>query len=105
MKLLRALPLLVLVFASASGCGEKKKSSKEMSVCERYADLEVRCGGYGEGARGIARSTCEDAQKGDEDDLLGKMIKLESTCAVPDTDCDTYKACVEKAKQENSPFD
>ena len=96
MKLLRALPLLLVLFAA---CDKKKDS-----LCDRYADLEVRCGGYGEGARGIATSTCEKAQK-PGDDVMLKMIKIESACALPDTDCDAYKACVEKAKAENSPFD
>jgi len=103
MKLLLALPMCLLV--ALAGCDEKKKSSKDLSLCERYADLELRCGGYGEGARGIARSTCEDAHKAAADDVMLKMIKLESECALPDTDCDAYKACVEKAKEENSPFE
>jgi hypothetical protein len=104
MKLLRALPLL-LVLLAASGCKkEKEKSSKDMSICERYADLELKCGGYGEGARSIAQSTCEKGRGGSQE-LLDKMVAVESECAVPDTTCDAYKACVEKAKEEHSPFE
>jgi hypothetical protein len=105
MNLLRVLPLSLLLVAGA-GCKEKTKSSKDMSICERYADLELTCGGYGEGARDIARTTCEDARSSKkDDDVLMKMIALESECALPDTTCDAYKACVEKAKKDNSPFE
>src|SRR5688572_26226649 len=103
MKLLRVLPLLLAVLA-APGCKKKEKASKDMSICERYADLELKCGGYGEGARDIARSTCEKGRGGSQE-LLDKMVAVESECAVPDTTCDAYKACVEKAKSENSPFE
>ena len=97
------LPLsLLLVVVPAAGCKEKAKSSKDMSICERYADLELKCGGYGEGARDIARSTCEEARTG-KDDLMSQLVALESECALPDTTCDAYKACVEKAKEENTP--
>jgi hypothetical protein len=107
MNLLRALPLLLLL---ASACKEKEKeqtkSSGDTSLCARYADLELKCGGYGEGAREIARTTCEDARGAKKDaDMMMKMIALESKCALPDTDCDAYKACVEKAKKDNSPFE
>ena len=101
------LPLSLLLLASA-GCKEKEKSksSGDTSICARYADLELKCGGYGEGARDIARTTCEDARGAKKDaDMMMKMIALESECALPDTDCDAYKACVEKAKKENSPFE
>lgn len=101
MTLLRALPLVVVVALAA--CGDKKKSFQDMSLCERYADLELRCGGHGEGAREIARSTCEKAQTAEDPDLMLQMIKLESVCATPDTDCATYKACVDKQLDDNDP--
>ena len=93
------IPLSLLLLA---GCKEKTKSSEDSSICERYADLELKCGGYGEGARAVARSTCESARAG-ADDLMSQLVALESECALPDMTCDAYKACVEKAKAENTP--
>ena len=94
----RLLPLLLLAAACSS-----KPETKDLKGCDRYADMEVRCGNVnGEEVRGIARSTCEDAVK-NPDDLLGQMIKLEADCAQTTTECEPYQACIAKSKQDNAP--
>jgi hypothetical protein len=93
----RWIPVLVLALA-LGGCAKKKKTH-----CEQYAEMEVRCGDVnGEGVRSIATSFCEKAQE-DKDDVMSAMIALEAECANQHTECEAYKDCIEKAKQENDP--
>ena len=87
---------------AALALGGCKKAAK--THCEQYAEMEVKCGDVnGEGVRSIAKSFCEKAQK-DKDDVMGKMISLEAECANQETECEAYKACIDKAKETNSPF-
>lgn len=102
---------LVMVVIALAGCEKSKDKAKpkpgEGSVCERYAELEVRCGGY-QGAAAtetlkVAHDYCVEARAGDKSDVMSALIALESECAAKHTDCDPYKACVEKAKDETDP--
>jgi hypothetical protein len=100
MTITRWVPVLAVALA-LGGC--EKKGDGKKSHCEQYAEMEVRCGDVnGEGVRGVAKSFCEKAQK-DKDDLMNAMIALEAECANQNTECEPYKACIEKAKQDNPP--
>ncbi|MCA9675466.1 MAG: hypothetical protein H6709_22275 [Kofleriaceae bacterium] len=95
------LALAVVPLAVAPAACSKKPSGK----CDKYADMEVRCGDTnGEGVRSVARSFCEASYK-DKSDALSSMIVLEAECAQTTTECAPYHACIEKAKAEHSPFE
>ncbi len=74
------------------------------STCEKYADMEVKCGGIpakeAEMTRGMANAMCsEDPPAGAED--FSKMLRLEAKCAETTTDCAAYNACTEKVKLQS----
>jgi hypothetical protein len=106
MKLRRLLLVLVIVVLGACESKGKPKPGTG-SVCERYAELEVRCGGYtGDEAKEtlkLAAEYCTKARAGDKEDVMSALIALESECAAKETECAAYEACVEKAKDETDP--
>lgn len=71
-------------------------------VCEKYAKLEIECGGAGEDARPTILDFCAKARAGAKEATY-QLIALESTCADESADCAAYKACVDKKKAETSP--
>ncbi len=90
-KVIALLALLVPVAA----CGK--------STCEKYADMEWKCGNYPETEKDItkalAQGMCEAADSGKKD--LGEMadhFKKEAACAAKYTDCAEYKACTDAVK-------
>ncbi len=100
--------LLAFALVMLGGCESKPKAkSGPASICERYAELEVRCGGY-TGAEAketleVAADYCVKARAGDKADVMSALIALESECAAKETECEAYQACVEKAKDETDP--
>jgi hypothetical protein len=71
-------------------------------ICDKYADLEIKCNAAGEDARPTILDFCMKARNGAKE-VTYQLIALESSCAETVTDCDSYKACVEKKKSETSP--
>ena len=93
MKLLGGIVLVLGMFAA--GCSK--------STCEKYADMEIKCGNIPEKeadmTRALARGMCE-ASSSNKDELkeMGDMIKKEADCAAKTTDCAEYKKCTEAVK-------
>jgi len=78
----------------AAGCGKSR--------CEKYAEMEIRCGGYPASeedlTRKLAEGMCETT--GSVDKALAAPVEHAADCAVKflgkDTaDCGGYKQCVE----------
>lgn len=83
---------------AASGCGK--------STCEKYAEMEYRCGGYPASEESdtkmIAEAMCEGANMVDEPEAraITDRFKQEAACAArylksDHADCGGYKACTE----------
>jgi len=91
---LLALPVAAALLASA-GCGK--------SECQKYADMEWKCGDYPakeeDITRQMAEGMCEGAKSIDEDKSgLGAHFKAEAACATKHAnDCAAYKACTDAA--------
>ena len=91
--LLLALPLASLL--AAAGCGK--------SECQKYADMEWKCGNYPakeeDITRQMAEGMCEGAKQMNEDKSgLGAHFKAEAACAKQHpNDCAAYKACTDAA--------
>jgi hypothetical protein len=91
--LLLALPLASLL--AAAGCGKTE--------CQKYADMEWKCGDYPAKEEGITRQMaegmCEGAKEMDDDKSgLGAHFKAEAACAKKHLDdCAAYKACTDAA--------
>ncbi len=90
---LAALPLASLLVAP--GCGKTE--------CQKYADMEWKCGDYPAKEESITRQMaegmCEGAKEMEDDKSgLGAHFKAEAACAKkhPD-DCKAYKACTDAA--------
>ncbi len=83
---MRAIALVArfLVF----GC-----SSEKDKKCEKYADMEIKCGGYPveehDVTRKMATGFCLEALGGD--DLLN--LKPEIECAQKGNECSAYQSC------------
>lgn len=82
----------VLVLVAAAACGKSK--------CEKYADMEIRCGGYPKAEEAITRQLAEGMCEGAKElpAELRKKFDAEAACAAKfldgDTaDCAGYKAC------------
>jgi hypothetical protein len=68
------------------------------SRCEKYADMEIKCGGYPKSeedfTRAMAEGACESMDKNDK--VIGAHIQHEADCAAKHmNDCAAYKACTE----------
>lgn len=86
--------LLAGLALALAGCGKSR--------CEKYAEMEVRCGGYPKSeediTRAMAEAACETTDKNDK--VLGARFQHEADCAVKflskdSADCAGYKACSE----------
>lgn len=92
----KILTLLLFGWATTAAC--------KKSTCEKYADMEVKCGGIpakeAELTRAMAQGMCsEDPPAGAEE--FSKMLRLEASCAENTTDCAAYKACIDKIKLQS----
>ena len=66
-------------------------------ACEKYAKLEMECGGAAEDAKPTIIDFCTKAEHGAADATY-QLIALETGCAQTATDCDSYKKCVDDKK-------
>lgn len=86
MKILSILAAL-LVF----GCSSEKETK-----CKKYADMEIKCGGYPADEQAITRKMadgfCQEALGGDDLLNLGQEIE----CAQKHSDCSSYSTCAER---------
>lgn len=79
---------VVLMSFLVLGCGSEKAEK-----CEKYTDMEIKCGGYPasevEMTRKMATGFCLEALGGE--DLLN--LKPEIACAQTHKDCSGYESC------------
>ena len=86
-----AIALAALLVAPA--CGK--------STCERYADMEVKCGNYPDSEKEITHDLAQGfcmAADSDDDPAAQEMVahfKAEAECAKKHSDCAAYKACTD----------
>jgi hypothetical protein len=89
---------VLLVFALLTGCGKSR--------CEKYAEMEVRCGGYPKSeeklTRQLSEGMCETT--GSVDKSLAAPVEHGADCAEKFlksdyADCAGYKKCVETGPQ------
>lgn len=92
-----ALSVLTLALGLAgTGCSKSK--------CEKYADMEVKCGSIPEGERDLTRQLaqgmCAASESGDDPDMAGmdKRFLAEAACAAKTDDCAAYKVCTDAIK-------
>ena len=103
---MNALRLVAVLALAAAACGKSKSesSSTPQTRCDKYAAMEVKCSGHsGEDVRAMAKQFCESSAKDKDSNVMAAMISLEADCAETETECDAYKACVEKKKSETTP--
>ena len=90
------MKFVLLACVLTLGCGKSR--------CEKYADMEIRCGGYPSSeediTRKLAEGMCETSDSVDKS--IGGPIEREADCAVKflkkdGADCAGYKACKEAA--------
>jgi hypothetical protein len=69
------------------------------SRCEKYADMEIKCGGIPKSeeamTRKLAEGMCESADS--EKSEISNMFKAEAECAAKHSDCAGYEACTKAA--------
>ncbi len=95
---MRIASLLVSVAAllAVPACGK--------STCEKYADMEVKCGGYPAHEKQITHDLAQGfcmAADSDDDPAAQEMaahFKAEAECAKKHSDCAEYKACTDAIK-------
>lgn len=69
------------------------------STCEKYADMEVKCGEYPEDEKDITHDLSQGfcmAADSEDDPAAKEMVehfKAEAQCAKQTSDCAAYKAC------------
>ncbi len=69
------------------------------TTCEKYADMEVKCGEYPANEREITHDLSQGfcmAANSEDDPAAKEMIahfKQEAECATKSSDCAAYKAC------------
>jgi hypothetical protein len=75
-----------VVAAALAACGKSK--------CEKYADMEWKCGHYPEAEKSVTKMAAEAFCEASDDDkkLLGPLMKAEVACAKYD-DCESYVKC------------
>jgi hypothetical protein len=88
--------VLLVLAVLVVGCGKSR--------CEKYAEMEIRCGGFPKSeedmTRKLAEGMCESAEEmGD----VGKHFAVEADCAAKHlgkdgADCHGYKQCVEASE-------
>lgn len=71
------------------------------TTCEKYADMEVKCGGIPEKeadlTRALAKGMCSESPPAGAESM-SSMIKQEAACAEKTSDCAAYKTCVDAVK-------
>lgn len=87
------MQFIVLAIAlSAAGCGQSR--------CEKYAEMELRCGGYptneADLVRKLSKGMCETT--GSVDQAIARPVAHGADCAVKfltkdSADCANYKQC------------
>jgi hypothetical protein len=95
---MRIASLLVSALAlfAVAACGK--------STCEKYADMEVKCGNYPADEKQITRDLAQGfcmAADSDDDPAAQEMaahFKAEAECAKQHSDCVAYKACTDAIK-------
>jgi len=71
------------------------------STCEKYADMEVKCGQYPASERDITHDLSQGmcmAADSDDDPAAKEMterFRKEAACAKQTSDCTAYKACTD----------
>ena len=81
---------------AAPACGK--------STCEKYADMEVKCGNYPDSEKEITHDLAQGfcmAASSDDDPAAQEMaahFKAEAECAKKTTDCAEYKACTDAVR-------
>jgi hypothetical protein len=83
---------LLVPLALLAACGK--------STCEKYADMEWKCGNYPASEKDItkalAQGMCEAAESQNAElKDMGDHFKKEAACAAKFTDCAQYKACTD----------
>lgn len=71
-------------------------------ACEKYAKMEMECGGAPADAKPTIIDFCTKAEGGAADATY-QLIALETGCAQSAADCEGYKKCVEDKKASTSP--
>ena len=83
---------LLVITVFVVGCGKSK--------CEKYADMEWKCGNYPakeeDMTRKLAEGMCEAADSDKSE--ISQHFKKEADCAAKFSDCTQYKACTDAAK-------
>lgn len=90
---MRTAPALITLAAllAAPACAK--------TTCEKYADMEVKCGEYPANEREITHDLSQGfcmAANSEDDPAAKEMIahfKQEAECATKSSDCAAYKAC------------
>ncbi|MEO6774849.1 MAG: hypothetical protein ABI467_17895 [Kofleriaceae bacterium] len=72
------------------------------AACEKYAKLEMQCGGAPEDAKPTIIDFCTKAEAGATETTY-QLIALETGCAQTAADCDAYKKCVDAKKAAAAP--
>jgi hypothetical protein len=90
-SILIALPFVL----AATACGKTE--------CEKYADMEWKCGNYPASEETITRQAAQGmcmGAKDMEDDTSGVVehFRKEAACAAKHSDCAAYKACTDAVK-------
>jgi hypothetical protein len=91
------MKIVLLGLVLSLGCGKSR--------CEKYADMEIRCGGYPKSEEDITRKLAEGMCEttGSVDKSIGGPIEREAECAEmfmkkDGADCAGYKACKDGAR-------
>lgn len=71
-------------------------------ACEKYAKMEMECGGAPADAKPTILDFCAKAATG-ASDATYQLIALETSCAQDAADCDAYKKCVDDKKATTRP--
>jgi hypothetical protein len=92
------MKIVLLGLLLSLGCGKSR--------CEKYADMEIRCGGYPASEEDITRKLAEGMCEttGSVDKSISASIEREADCAVrflakDGADCAGYNACKEASPQ------
>ena len=87
------LLIAIASLVAAPACGK--------STCEKYADMEVKCGNYPDNEKEITHDLAQGfcmAADSDDDPAAKEMaahFKAEADCAKKTSDCAEYKACTD----------
>jgi hypothetical protein len=88
---------IVFVVLALAGFGCSK------SKCEKYGDMELKCGGLSDNDEGRAMrlgfvKVCESSSSESSLKAAADMLKKHAECADKFGDCASYKKCVDEVK-------